>query len=135
MITTTAPEGRDSYFSFESVADRVMARVARRRLILARLSAAGYGLLACACGGLLLLAASYTASIAAETGFSQYLSLVISNGADLAGSWSSLMLSVVESAPVMGALALLASLVLMGVALVRLVHGISRARSYRHALA
>jgi hypothetical protein len=52
----------------------------------------------------------YIASSATASGFANYISLIASNGSDLAGSWGALALSLIESAPLAGIMCALLAL-------------------------
>jgi hypothetical protein len=84
------------------VESRVMSKIARFRLRRARIAAACHGILGL--GTLLAFVPTieYTSARAVESGFPQYLSLLASDWKNLAGSWSSFFLSLVESAPLLG---------------------------------
>src|SRR3954469_4736282 len=95
---------RDSYFPFGAlsstaearIAGTVMQRISRRRLAKARTAAILYGVTTILGVALIIPAISYTISLAQQSGFTSYLSLIISDGASLASSWKPFILSVLE---------------------------------------
>jgi hypothetical protein len=133
---------RGSYFPFEAtasdaerrIADAVMQRIAARRLAKARTAASLYGFTAILGVGILIPALSYTASLAQESGFTSYLSLVASDGTSVISYWKPFVLSVVESAPIVGSALVLVALLVLGYSLMRLVSDITTIKSHRHAI-
>lgn len=140
----TAPQsGSGFYFAFgaepspqtaDRLADQVMERITTDRLRRARTAAWLYALSTALGAVLLIPAISYTYSFAVDSGFSDYLSLLATNGADLAGSWKAITLSLVESAPLVGSVLVLAALLVCGFCITRLVSDINRLKHYRHAI-
>jgi hypothetical protein len=92
------------------VRQAVMKRIVRRRLMAARMWAAWHGLLIFAAAVAFVPALEYTLARSASSGFNYYMSLFALDGAHLAGSWSSLVLSLAESAPVLDGIFMLAAL-------------------------
>ena len=133
---------RSSYFPFEAaasgaesrIADIVMQRIAARRLAKARTAAALYGSTTLLGIGLLIPAVSYTVSLAQQSGFTSYLSLLASDGTSIISYWKPFTLSVVESAPIIGSALVLAALLVAGYSLMKLVSDITTIRSHRHAI-
>jgi len=130
-----------SYFPFEvmtseaeqRLASRVMQRISARRLAKARFAATLYGVTTILGVILVVPAISYTISLAEQSGFMSYLSLIVSDGASLASTWKPFVLSLLESAPVVGTVLVLASVLVFGYSLMKLVSDINLIKSYRHA--
>ncbi len=84
------------------ICDAVMRHITQRRLARDRAKTGVYGFfLICA---VLALGPAVELLVvrAASSGFSAYVSLIISDGSHLSGSWNALALSLVESAPLAG---------------------------------
>lgn len=133
---------RGSYFPFETmssnmekrITDEVMQRISHRRLAKARLAATLYGVTTILGIVLVVPAVSYTISLAEQSGFMNYLSLIVSDSAAMASAWKPFILSVLESAPVVGTVLVLASVLVFGYSLMKLTSDINRIKSYhRHA--
>ena len=82
----------------------VMVRISSRRLQRARMAAAFHGTLVFATIIGFVPAFQYTVSQGAQSGFFEYFSLLASDGLNLAGSWQSFVLSLAQSAPIVGAI-------------------------------
>ena len=131
-----------SYFPFEALAsgaesrimETVMQRIAERRLAKARAAAGLYGFTALLGVGLLIPALSYTASLAQESGFTSYLSLLASDGTSIVSYWKPFMLSILESAPIMGSALVLAAVLVSGYSLMKLISDLTIIKTHRHAI-
>lgn len=88
----------------------VMHKIARRRLARARLAIALHGTFVVAAIAVIAPLVRALAAAASQSGFTDYVSLAISDGARLAGSWYPLALSLVESAPLIWIAAVVAAL-------------------------
>ncbi len=98
----------------EHVYYEVTRHMTERRLSTARTKVSLYGFFLICAAAILIPVFAYVSSVAAASGFTGYLSLIGSDGADLAGSWGSLMLSLAESVPVLGIALALGILALLG---------------------
>lgn len=140
----TAPKtGSGFYFSFGTepsqmtanrMAETVMQKITEARFRRARLTAGLYGAASLLGLGLFISSISYTYSFALDSGFAQYLSLIATEGAGLAGSWKAVILSVLESAPLMGAMLILAAILVCGFSFMCLVSDIKNIKTYRYAV-
>ena len=86
----------------ERMVNRVMERITKRRIARARIAVFAHGLLSLAAVIALVPAFQYAFASAAQSGFSGYLSLIVSDGGSLAAYWKDLGLTLVESAPIAG---------------------------------
>ena len=112
-MNTSFINNKDSWSPDREAAlcEAVMERIARRRVSQKRWSIVTYSGLFLAAIGLLVPAWQYALERAAASGFADYLSLLTSDGFQLLGSWHALLLSLAESAPVLGLVAVLATAV------------------------
>ncbi len=85
-----------------------MQRVAARRILRNRIAKGLYGSFLVAMLLAFIPAFQYAAAGASESGFWDYLSLIVSDGAHLSNSWHALALSLAESAPIAGVVSILA---------------------------
>ena len=97
---------------YKGLTDTVMARIAKRRIASFRAAAALHGsvLLAAIIG--LIPAFRYASASAAQSGFSQYISLIASDGGSLIAYWKQFSLIILESAP------LVAGAIMLGILLI-----------------
>ncbi len=95
----------------DALCQAVMTRIAKRRAWQRRGAIAAYGGLFVSAVVALIPAWQYAAERAAASGFADYLSLLASDGFQLLGSWHALLLSLAESAPIVGMTAVLATTV------------------------
>lgn len=141
----TAPKtGSGFYFAFGAegpssdassrLADAVMQRISAARLRQTRIAAGLYGLVSLLGLSLFVFSISYTYSFSLESGFSQYLSLIATEGANLAGSWKAVVLSIIESAPLMGTTLILAAILVSGFSFMRFMSDIKHIKSHRYAI-
>ena len=86
----------------ERMVNRVMERITKRRIARARIAVFAHGLLSLAAVIALVPAFQYAFASAAQSGFSGYLSLIVSDGGSLAAYWKDLGLTLMESAPIAG---------------------------------
>ena len=84
------------------IIELVLGRIEKHRIVRARIAAFSYGSLVLATLLLVLPVYNYLLAKATESGFSEYLSLFMSDWSSLAGSWRSLMISLIESVPIQG---------------------------------
>lgn len=94
----------------ERICAEVMQQIEKKRIATARLVTASYGGLLIFGIAALVPAFRYAAATAAQTGFSDYISLITTDGSRLIGSFGSLTMSLAESAPIMGGVIILALL-------------------------
>ncbi|HEX7724544.1 MAG TPA: hypothetical protein VF438_02290 [Candidatus Paceibacterota bacterium] len=143
MISKQPTQVRGSCFPFEAmtseaqsrVSAQVMQRITARRMAHVRTAATLYGLTTLLGMVLLVPAISYTVSLAQESGFMSYISLLVSDGADLLSWWRPFVLSVLESAPIVGTVLVLAAILVCGYSIPRLIADINRIKSHnRHAI-
>ena len=97
----------------ELTIDKVMARIAKRRLGQARFWGTLHGLVSLGALIALVPAYQYLAGSASASGFSTYLSLLASDGSVLMHSWQSFGLALVESAPIAGCALVLGILIML----------------------
>lgn len=91
------PDGKPS----AAVISAVMGRIQHARMVRARLHATFHGSLIILAVITLVPAISDLLTNAARSGFSSYVSLAISDGGSMLGSWQSFILSIVETAPLL----------------------------------
>jgi hypothetical protein len=89
----------------ERIINTVMKRVERSRIIRARISAATNGLVAILSLAAFVPAIGYLMGTASQTGFFTYASLLISDTGSVAHSWNTFLVSIADSAPLMGIIA------------------------------
>ena len=89
----------------ERIINTVMKRVERSRIIRARISTAMNGLVAILSLAAFVPAIGYLMGTAAQTGFFTYASLLISDTGSVAYSWNTFLVSIADSAPLMGIIA------------------------------
>jgi len=109
----------------------VMSRIAKRRMARARMATAFHGTLVVGAIAFLFPAIGYTAAQAGQSGFLQYVSLIASDGLRLAGTWPSLIMSLAQSAPIMGSIISLALVVLVAYAARKMVIDMASLRDNR----
>lgn len=117
----------------ERVLVTVMRKIARRRLIRARAAFALHGSLIIVTLALALPLARWVAAAAASSGFTEYVSLIVSDGARLTGSWYPLALSLAESAPLLGIACALLALVVFLDSLRRMFRDAARLSSFYYS--
>ena len=89
----------------ERIINTVMKRVERRRIIRARISTAMNGLVAILSLAAFVPAIGYLMGTASQTGFFTYASLLVSDTGSVAHSWNTFLVSIADSAPLMGIIA------------------------------
>ncbi|MDB5238867.1 MAG: hypothetical protein JWO00_202 [Candidatus Parcubacteria bacterium] len=94
----------------ERVCQSVMGHIAQKRIQTARARAGLYGFFLIAAVVALIPSIQYIAAQAAASGFNEYVSLIMSDGSSLSGSWGPLALSIVDSIPLLGVIAMLFAL-------------------------
>jgi len=117
----------------ERIINTVMKRVERSRIIRARLSAAMNGLVAILSLAAFVPAIGYLMGTASQTGFFTYASLLISDTGSVAHSWNTFLVSIADSAPLMGAIAVV-TVVLILAASARSLSRSMASLSIRHAI-
>lgn len=88
----------------------VFLRLQREKRRAARFKLAGFSALAIISFALIFPAINYLLGQLASSGFSQYVSLIFSDGAYLTSYWQEFILALAESLPVLGLIAVLASI-------------------------
>ncbi len=84
-----------------TVIPAVMGRIARARTLRARLHAGLHGGLILGAIAAFVPAVNALTARAARSGFSEYLSLIWSDGGSVFGSWKAFALSIIDSAPIL----------------------------------
>jgi len=106
-----------------------MRMISARRAARARVAVA-ISLAGAACAAAAFVPAwQYMSEIASQTGFADYVSLAISDGASLAGAWQVMLLSLAESAPLLGWALIVAVAMVFSYCVRRLVRDIALIRS------
>ena len=85
-----------------NICESVMNKIAQRRIMHARVKSGLYGFFLICAILAVIPSADLLITRAVASGFTQYISLILSDGGSLAGSWGVLAMSIVESIPVAG---------------------------------
>jgi uncharacterized membrane protein YhaH (DUF805 family) len=117
----------------ERLCGTVMKKIAMRRVHKARAAVVVHGGLVL--GAMLAFwpALSYAAARAADSGFSGYVSLIVSDGLQMAGAWKPLSLSLAESIPLFGSILVVATLFIFAYSARKMAGDIGRLH-YSHSL-
>jgi hypothetical protein len=116
----------------ERIINTVMKRVERSRIIRARISAATNGLVAILSLAAFVPAIGYLMGTASQTGFFTYASLLISDTGSVAHSWNTFLVSIADSAPLMGIIAVVTVVLVLAASARSLVNSMASSRM-RHA--
>ena len=109
----------------DGLLDTVMKRIERERRRAFRVRVALMGFLSVAAALALLPAWNFLAREALETGFAQFISLAFSDFAAVALYWKEFALSLLESLPAYGAVAVLSAFLVLGASVRSLVHTVT----------
>ncbi|MBP6858247.1 MAG: hypothetical protein KBC33_00230 [Candidatus Pacebacteria bacterium] len=92
---------------------RIESRIVRARVMRNRARISFHGIVATGSIVMFITALQYTSAEASQSGFYDYASLLISDGKYLISSWKEVSVTMLESAPVMGAALSLGALIVL----------------------
>ena len=96
-----------------ALADRIGARIVRARVVKNRIRISLHGAVAAGSVVMFVTALQYASAEASQSGFFDYVSLLVSDGKYLASSWKEISVTMLESAPIMGAALSLGALIIL----------------------
>lgn len=95
------------------LAGRIGSRIVRARIVRNRVRISLHGAVAAGSVVMFVTALQYTSAEASQSGFYDYVSLLVSDGKYLVSSWKEISVTILESAPVMGAAFSLGALIVL----------------------
>lgn len=111
------------------LANRIGSRIVRARIVRNRIRVSLHGAVAVGSVVMFITALQYTSTEASQSGFYEYISLLISDGKYLASSWKEVSITILESAPIMGAALSLGTLIILTNAIRRGARYVTPARA------
>ena len=95
------------------LADRIGTRIVRARIVKNRIKISLHSAIAAGSVVMFVTALQYTSAEASQSGFYDYISLLASDGKYLLSSWKEISVTILESAPIMGATFSLGALIIL----------------------
>ncbi|MEN9912824.1 MAG: hypothetical protein RLY66_232 [Candidatus Parcubacteria bacterium] len=95
------------------LADRISTRIVRARIVKNRISVSLHGAVAVGSMVMFVTALQYTSTEASQSGFYDYMSLLVSDGRYLISSWKEVSITILESAPILGAALSVGTLIIL----------------------